>query len=151
VAGVDIFEIESATPCGGTICNAGSPFSNLGGLSIGSGTQKYLITDNTGTFSFIFTGSAGDNGSCQIDGGAASFFSGCTGSNSNGTGFSNGHDLTGGDGTFPPTVLTFTAIPGAFSSCSSLNPCNFTFGFVSMQGTGVTAVPEPSTFLLLGF
>jgi hypothetical protein len=158
-AHADIFEIEAATSCpgsvGGGLCNGGNPFSlgSLlgGGISVGSGTEKFVVTDNVGTFSFVFTGSAGDNGSCQINGGAASFFSSCSGVNNNGTSFSKGHDLTGGNGTFPPTTITFTAIPGAFSSCSSLAPCNFDLGFVSMQGLGLTvpSVPEPSALTLL--
>ena len=158
-AHADIFEIEAATSCpgsvGGGLCNGSVPYSLSsllsGGISIGSGTQKFVVTINTGSFSFVFTGSPGDNGSCQINGGAASFFNACSGVNGNGTTFSKGHDLTGGNGTFPKTTITFTAIPGAFSSCSSTAPCNFDLGFVSMQGTGTVAtVPEPSSVIFFG-
>jgi hypothetical protein len=102
--------------------------------------------------SFVFTidpGDKTDNGSCQINGGAASFFSGCSAVNSTGTIFSLGHDLTGGgafysgNGTFLPTTITFTAIPGAFAHCSSTAHCSFDLGFVSMQGSSNVAVPGP--------
>jgi hypothetical protein len=97
-AHADIFEIEAATACpgsvGGGLCNGSVPFSLTsllgGGITVTSGTEKFVITDNFGTFSFVFTGSSGDNGSCQINGGAASFFGGCSGVNSDGTGFSLG-------------------------------------------------------------
>src|SRR5262249_49066921 len=97
-ARADIFEIEAATSCpgsvGGGLCNGSVPFSLTsllgGGITVTSGTEKFVVTDNSGTFSFVFTLAPGlqdktDNGSCQINGSAASFFSGCTGANSNGT------------------------------------------------------------------
>jgi hypothetical protein len=162
-ARADIFEIEAATSCagsvGGGLCaTATSPFNlNIllsGGITVPSGTEKFVVTDNVGTFSFVFTLAPGlqnktDNGSCQINGGAASFFSTCSASNSTGTLFSLGHDLTGGGafysgvGPFDPVTITFTAIPGAFANCSTANPCNFDLGFVSMQGTSHVAVPGP--------
>jgi hypothetical protein len=161
-ARADIFEIEAATSCpgsvGGGLCNGSVPFSVTsllgGGITLTSGTEKFVITDNFGTFSFVFTIDPGlanktDNGSCQINGGAKSFFNACTGANSTGTLFSLGHDLTGGGafysgiGTFLPTTITFTAIPGAFANCSTATPCNFDLGFVSMQGTSHVAVPGP--------
>ena len=161
-AHADIFEIEAATSCpgsvGGGLCNGSVPFSLTsllgGGITVTSGTEKFVVTDNFGTFSFVFTIDPGlanktDNGSCQINGGAAAFFNACTGANSNGTLFSLGHDLTGGGafysgvGAFLPTTITFTAIPGAFANCSTATPCNFDLGFVSMQGTSHVAVPGP--------
>ena len=161
-AHADIFEIEAATSCpgsvGGGLCNGTSPY-NLnsllgGGITVTSGTEKFVVTDNGGSFSFVFTIDPGllnktDNGSCQINGGAASFFDACSGVNSNGTLFSLGHDLTGGGafyngtGTFLPVTITFDAKAGAFANCSALAPCNFDFGFVSMQGTSQVAVPGP--------
>jgi hypothetical protein len=131
---------------GGGLCNGSVPFSVTsllgGGITVTASTEKFVITDNFGTFSFVFTLDPGlqnktDNGSCQINGGAASFFNACTGANSNGTLFSLGHDLTGGGafysgvGNFLPTTITFTAIPGAFANCSSATPCNFDLGFVN--------------------
>jgi hypothetical protein len=156
-ARADIVEIESATSCpgsiGGGLCNSGSPYdlSALlgGGISLVSGTQKFVVTDTIGSFSFVYTGSAGDNGSCQINGGTTSFFSACTGSNSDGTGFSLGHDDTHHPGMNPPTTIKFTAKAG---ECTSANPCTFDLGFVSWQGTGTTSirpVPEPRTLSLL--
>lgn len=154
-AHADIFELEAATSCpgsvGGGLCNGSNPYnlSSLlsGGISVGSGTEKFVVTDNVGTFSFVFVGSPGDNGSCQINGGAASYFNACSGLNTGGTTFTLGHDLTGGHGTNPSTIITFTAIPGAFKSCSSTAPCNFDLGFVSMQGTGAASTPEPTSIV----
>jgi hypothetical protein len=157
-ARADIVEIESATSCpgsiGGGLCNSGSPYNLTallgGGISLVSGTQKFVVTDTIGSFSFVYTGSAGDNGSCQINGGMASFFSACTGTNHDGTGFSLGHDDTHHPGMNSPTTITFTAKAG---DCTSANPCTFDLGFVSWQGTGTTnipTVPEPGTLVLLG-
>jgi hypothetical protein len=154
LAKADIFEIESATGCpgsaGGGLCNGGTPF-NLNsllsaGISISSGTEKFVVTDTTGSFSILYTGSPGDNGSCQINGGTTSYFSTCLGTNSDGTTFSLGHDDTTHPGTNPPTTITFDAISG---QCTSANPCSFDLGFVSMQGTGeVTGVPEGGSVTL---
>ena len=153
-AQADIIEVEAATGCpgsvGGGLCNGSVPF-NLntllsGGISITSGTEKFVVTDTTGSFSFVYTGSSGDNGSCQINGGAMSFFGGCTGTNKDGTGFSLGHDDTVHPGMNPPTTVTFTALAG---ECTAASPCAFDLGFVSWQGTGMT-VPEPGTLSLLG-
>jgi hypothetical protein len=153
-AQANIIEVEAATGCpgsvGGGLCNGSVPF-NLktllsGGISNTSGTEKFVVTDTTGSFSFVYTGSSGDNGSCQINGGATSFFGGCTGTNKDGTGFSLGHDNTVHPGINPPTTVTFTAHAG---ECTAASPCNFDLGFVSWQGSG-TIVPEASTLLLLG-
>src|ERR1051326_7449701 len=75
-AHADIIEVEAATSCpgsvGGGLCN-GSVAYNLNtllssGISIVSGKQKFVVTDTMGSFSFVYIGSAGDNGSCQING-----------------------------------------------------------------------------------
>src|ERR1051326_5980209 len=58
------------------LCN-GSVAYNLNTLLssvIVSGTQTFAVTDTMDSFSFVYTGSAGDNGSRQINGGATSFF-----------------------------------------------------------------------------
>ena len=153
-AHADIVEVEAATGCpgsvGGGLCNGIVPY-NLntllsGGISIISGTEKFVVTDTTGSFSFVYNGSSGDNGSCQINGGATSFFNACTGINSDGTGFSLGHDDTNHPGMNPPTTLTFTALAG---QCTMANPCIFDLGFISWQGTGTATVPEPGTLSLL--
>jgi hypothetical protein len=153
-AHADIIEVEAATSCpgsvGGGLCNGSVPYNLTtllsGGISITSGTEKFVVTDTTGSFSFVYTGSSGDNGSCQINGGAKSFFDACTGRNHDGTGFSLGHDDTTHPGMNSPTTLRFTALAG---QCTSANPCTFDLGFVSWQGSGtVAAVPEPGT---LGF
>lgn len=155
-ARADIIEVEAATGCpgspGGGLCSGSVPY-NLntlvgGGISNVSGTLKFIVTDTTGNISFLYTGSAGDNGSCQINGVAASFFSACTGTNIDGTTFSLGHDLTNHPGMNPPTLITFTARPG---QCTASNPCTVDLGFVSWQGTGTTTrtVPEPGTLGLL--
>jgi hypothetical protein len=98
------------------------------------------VTDTVGSFSFLVTGSQGDNGSCQINGGTASFVGSCTGHNSDGTGFSNGHDDTNHPGTNPPTLVTFNAISG---QCTADHPCTVDLGFVSIQGTLTVAAPGP--------
>jgi hypothetical protein len=80
-AHADIFEIEAATSCpgsvGGGLCNGSVPFSVTsllgGGITVTASTEKFVITDNFGTFSFVFTLDPGlqnktDNGSCQING-----------------------------------------------------------------------------------
>jgi hypothetical protein len=153
-ARADIVEVEAATGCpgsiGGGLCNGGVAYnlSTLlsGGIGIISGTEKFVVTDTTGSFSFVYTGSSGDNGSCQINGGATSFFGACTGTNSDGTGFSLGHDDTNHPGMNPPTILKFTALAG---QCTIANPCSFDLGFISWQGTGTATVPEPGTLGLL--
>jgi len=94
-ARADIVEVEAATGCpgsiGGGLCNGLVAFnlSTLlsGGISITSGTEKFVVEDTSGSFTFVYTGSSGDNGSCQINGGAASFFNACTGSNHDWNGF----------------------------------------------------------------
>jgi hypothetical protein len=157
----DIVEVEAATGCpgsiGGGLCDGGSPFNLTtllsGGITVGTvGTEKFVVTDTTGSFSFVYTGASGDNGSCQVNGGAMSFFGACTGSNSDGSGFSLGHDDTHHPGMNPPTTITFTAKAG---ECTPANPCSFDLGFVSWQGTGVVEtatippIPEPGTLSLL--
>jgi hypothetical protein len=147
-ARADIIEIESATGCpgsvGGGLCNGSVPYnlSTLlsGGITITSGTEKFVVTDTTGSFSILYTGSSGDNGSCQINGGTTSFFSTCLGTNSNGTTFSLGHDDTTHPGMNPPAVISFTALAG---QCTTANPCSFDLGFVSWQGSGTASVPGP--------
>ena len=154
-APADIVEIESATSCpgsiGGGLCNGATPYSLsallAGGISISSGTEKFVVTDTIGSFSFVITGTAGDNGSCQINGGMSSFFTACSGTNSDGTTFSLGHDDTHHPGMNPPTTITFTAKAG---DCTAANPCTLDLGFVSWQGSGTTSVvPEPATLSLL--
>jgi hypothetical protein len=157
-ARADIVEVESATSCpgsiGGGLCKGGSPYDLTallgGGISLVSGTQKFVVTDTIGSFSFVYTGNTGDNGSCQIDGGTTSFFSACKGTNSDGSTFSLGHDDTHHPGMNSPTTIKFTAKAG---ECTPANPCTFDLGFVSWQGTGTTSipsVPEPGTLVLLG-
>jgi PEP-CTERM motif-containing protein len=156
-ARADIVEVEAATGCpgsvGGGLCNGFAPFDLntlvSGGITNVGGTEKFVVTDTVGSFSFVYNGSSGDNGSCQINGGAKSFFNACTGVNSDGTGFSLGHDDTNHPGMDPPTTITFTALPG---KCTVAKPCTFDLGFVSWQGLGAstpTIVPEPGTLSLL--
>jgi PEP-CTERM motif-containing protein len=156
-ARADIVEVEAATSCpgsvGGGLCNGLTPFDlttlTSAGITNVSGTEKFVVTDTIGSFSFTYFGSSGDNGSCQINGGATSFFNGCTGVNSDGSKFSLGHDDTNHPGMDPPTVITFTALPG---QCTVAHPCSFDLGFISWQGIGLTTtrtVPEPSSLSLL--
>jgi hypothetical protein len=145
----DIIEVEAATACpgslGGGLCNGSVPFQLSALLqllsapnSIGSGTQKYVVTDNiANAFSFTLnsTGQNGtgvaDNGACQINGGATSFFNACSIVDSLGQTTSLGaaqiNHLT-----FPATI-TFSGT--AFGH-------TFDLGFVSMQGSSVV-VPGP--------
>ncbi len=154
-ARADIIEVEAATSCpgsvGGGLCNGSNPFGLNTVLNTAMpgnpSAQKFVVVDTTGSFTFVYTGSSGDNGSCQINGGAASFFDACTGTNGDGTGFSLGHDDTNHPGINSPTTITFTAIAG---QCTALNPCTFDLGFISWQGTGTIATaPEPATLGLL--
>lgn len=166
-AKADIVEVEAATSCpgsvGGGLCNAGNPYDAAtffgGGFTVGTvGTEKFVVTDKIGSFSLLYTGNSGDNGSCQINGGAVTFFNNCTGKNGDGTTFSLGHDDTNHPGMNGPTLITFDAKAG---QCTATNPCTFDIGFVSWQGTGnvITPTPEPGTlglvasglFGLLGF
>ena len=165
-ARTDIIEVGSATSCpgsaGGGLCNGNSPYqlSALLALlgtpnSIGSGTQKYVVTNNIGnSFSFTFTSTGkgtgfADNGSCQINGGTSSIFSSCTLTSANDHSTMNGGKAigTGGNGTnflFPATIT--------FSGAGALGT-TFDLGFVSMQGSSsvtTTTVPEPSALVLFG-
>lgn len=152
-ARADIVEVEAATGCpgsvGGGLCNGSIAYDLAsyfgGGITIGTvGTEKFVVTDKIGSFSLLYTGMSGDNGSCQINGGAALLFSNCVGKNGDGTGFSLGHDDTNHPGMNGPTLITFTAKAG---QCTASNPCTFDLGFVSWQGTGTaTLTPEPGTF-----
>lgn len=160
-AKADIIEVEQATSCpgslGGGLCNGTQPFllSQLLTLlsqpgSIGAGTQKYVVFNDIGNnFSFTLqsngqnaTGIA-NNASCQINGGATSFFNGCSIVGANGATTSLGTTQINGL-TFPATI-TFSGNTGLGST--------FILGFVSMQGSSsivTTSVPEPSTLGLLG-
>jgi hypothetical protein len=149
-AHADIFEIEAATGCpgslGGGLCNGTVPWllSDLltflsAPNSIGNGTQKYVVTDNiANTFSFtiLSTGQnntrVADNGACQINGGATAFFNACSIVDSTG----DTTTLGGGqiNGLTFPAVITFGGT--AFGH-------TFDLGFVSMQGTSHLAVPGP--------
>ena len=153
-ARADIVEVEAATSCpgsvGGGLCNGSNPYDAAsffgGGFTVGTvGTEKFVVTDKIGSFSLLYTGASGDNGSCQINGGAATYFNNCTGKNGDGTTFSLGHDDTNHPGMNGPTLITFTARSG---QCTAANPCTFDIGFVSWQGTGrevLTPTPEPGT------
>jgi hypothetical protein len=93
------------------------------------------------------TGNPGDNGSCQINGGTTSFFGSCTGHNSNGTTFSNGHDLSGGWGRTRRPLLLLTPCPVSAllqTHAASTNPCSFDFGLVSIQGPERSPLPVRS-------
>ena len=154
-ARADIIEIEN--PTGGcsinsTSCAGAVDLTTLlaAGISVPSGTLKFLVEDTQGSFTIDYTGTSGNVGSCQLNGGTPSFFSSCVGVNGGGfPGFSNGHDRSTGDATglFSPATITFTADPG---DCTPTSPCFLTLGFVSWQGTGTaTAVPEPGTLSFL--
>ena len=155
-AHADIVEVEAATSCpgsiGGGLCNGNNPFDRtpfaMGGFTVGTeGTEKFIVTDSIGSFTLLYTGASGDNGSCQINGGATSFFNNCVGINGDGTQFSLGHDDTQHPGMNGPTRITFTAKAG---QCTAANPCTFKLGFVSWQGTGnVVLTPEPGTLGLV--
>ena len=157
-ARADIFEVEGATSCpgslGGGLCNGSSPWKLSALLtmleapnSIGSGTQKYVVTDDIGSsFSFMLTSTGqnntgvANNAQCQINGGAMSLVTGCEIVDKLGQttdlGGSQINSLT-----FPVTVsFSGTALGDTFD-----------LGFVSMQGnTSVTStVPEPMSLALL--
>ena len=154
-AHADIVEVEAATSCpgsiGGGLCNGNNPYdltAFAAGFTVGTvGTEKFIVTDSIGSFTLLYTGASGDNGSCQINGGATSFFNNCVGINGNGTQFSLGHDDTNHPGMNGPTRITFTAKAG---QCTAANPCTFKLGFVSWQGTGTAVLtPEPGTLGLV--
>ena len=157
-AKADIIEVEAATSCpgslGGGLCNGLQPY-NLSALlvllsqpnSIGAGTQKYVVFNDIGnTFSFSMT-STGQNGTgmannavCQINGGAKSFYNGCSITSNTGQTYSLGGPQIN-NLTFPATIT--------FSGASAFGS-TFILGFVSMQGSSsVTTVPEPSTLVML--
>jgi hypothetical protein len=157
-AHADIIEVEAATSCpgslGGGLCNGLQPY-NLSALlvllsqpnSIGAGTQKYVVFNDIGnTFSFSMT-STGQNGTgmannatCQINGGAASLFNGCSIVSSTGQTTTLGGPQIN-NLTFPATI-SFSGTAGFGST--------FILGFVSMQGSSsVTSAPEPSMLVLL--
>lgn len=155
-AHADIVEVEAATSCpgsvGGGLCNGSHPYDLValagGGITVGTvGTEKFVVTDTIGSFTLLYTGHSGDNGSCQINGGAVNFFSTCNGVNGDGTTFSLGHDDTNHPGMNGPARITFTAKAG---QCTPGNPCTFDLGFVSWQGTGTAILtPEPGTLGLV--
>jgi hypothetical protein len=149
-ASADIIEVEAATSCPitGGECNNGAPWQLSDLLtflsapnSIGNGTQKYVVTDNiANTFSFKLTSTGqnntgvANNGACQINGGAASFFNACSIVDSTGDSTHLGGSQINGV-TFPATI-SFGG-PNALAS-------TFTLGFVSMQGSSqVSSVPGP--------
>ncbi len=158
-AKADIIEVEAATSCpgslGGGLCN-GSQVYNLSSLlvllsqpnSIGAGTQKYVVFNDIGNnFSFMLTSTGqnstgiANNAQCQINGGATSFFSGCSIVGGNGATTTLGGTQIN-NLTFP-ALITFSGSTGFGST--------FDLGFVSMQGTSSTiTVPEPSTLTLMG-
>jgi hypothetical protein len=151
-ARADIFEVEAATACPGTGCNGNVPYKLSALLtqlespnSILNGTQKYVVTNDVGnSFSFVLdstgqnnTGVA-NNGACQINGGAKSFFSACSIvdklSHKTSLGATQINNLT-----FAATVM--------FSGTSLGD--TFTLGFVSMQGSSeVAATPIPGALPL---
>ena len=153
-AEADIFEVETATSCpgslGGGLCNGSVPFqlSTLLALlsvpnSIGSGTQKYIVTNDIGSsFSFTLnstgqnnTGVA-DNGSCQING--AGPFNGCSIVDA-----LNHHTSLGAT---QINQLTFAAV---ITFTGGNLGDTFKLGFVSMQGNSATSpVPLPAAFPL---
>jgi hypothetical protein len=147
-AKADIFEIEAATGCGGGgsvgggLCTSSDTAFDLstllsGGISISAGTEKFVVYNDIGnTFSLGFTGSTADNASCQINGGAASFFNACTITDSLGQTTSLGGPQIGGGGKYftPAATITFSGADGYGQT--------FDLGFVSMQGTGTVSTPE---------
>jgi PEP-CTERM motif-containing protein len=166
-ANADIFKIEGPASCPGNIgsglCNGNVPFSLTGFLNgsvtfnvnvpVLGGTEEWVLINDTGnpltSFSFLFSGSQANNASCQIANshGAtltnASNF--CSIVDSLGHTTSLGGTQIGGGGQFftPLATITFGGLGIAAGS-------SFNLDFVSMQGTGTTSVPEPSTLLLLG-
>jgi len=149
-ARADIIEVEGATSCpgslGGGLCNGSNPWLLTDLLahlsapnSIGNGTQKYVVTDNiANTFSFTLlstgqnnTGVA-NNGACQVNGGAQSFFSACSIVDSTGDATHLGGSQINGV-TFPATI-TFSGTAYGHT---------FDLGFVSMQGYSTVSVPGP--------
>jgi hypothetical protein len=157
-ARADIIEIENPTGGCSNINSASCPgaldLTTLlaAGIIVTSGTEKFLVEDTQGSFTIDYTGTAGNVGSCQLNGATSSFFSSCAGINGGGfPGFSNGHDRSTGNATglVSPATITFTATPG---DCTPANPCFLTLGFVSWQGSGIatsSSVPEPGTLSLL--
>ena len=166
-ARADIIEVEGSTSCpgslGGGLCNGSSPFLLSALLltletpgSTGSGTQKYVVTNNLGSSYTISLGSTGqnntgiaNNGQCQVNGGAASFFNSCSITDNTGQTTSLGGPQIN-NMVFPITIK-FTG-PSATGATVDL-------GFVSMQGSsdvanfggpGGSSVPEPSSLLLFG-
>ena len=160
-AKADIIEVEQAGGCpgslGGGLCNGSQPFllSQLLTIlsqpgSIGAGTQKYVVFNDIGnnfSFTLLSNGQNGtgiaNNASCQINGGAKSFFNGCSIVGANGS--TTGLGTTQINGLTFPATITFSGNTGFGST--------FILGFVSMQGSSsivTTQVPEPSTLGLLG-
>jgi hypothetical protein len=88
-ARADIIEIEN--PTGGcsinsTSCAGAVDLTTLlaAGISVPSGTLKFLVEDTQGSFTIDYTGTSGNVGSCQLNGGTPSFFSSCVGVNGGG-------------------------------------------------------------------
>jgi hypothetical protein len=145
-ARADIIEVEGATSCPGSGCNGTNSWLLTDLLtflsapnSIGNGTQKYVVTDNianTFSFSLVSTGQNGtgvaNNGSCQVNGGAASFFNACSIVDSTGDSTHLGGPQINGV-TFPATISFGGTAYGH----------TFTLGFVSMQGYSAVSVPGP--------
>ena len=116
--------------------------------SLGEGTDVFRVTNNIGnSFSFGLqsTGQNGtgvaNNGSCQISGGAATFFNACMIVDN------LGQKTTLGGAQI--NNLTFPAVI-SFIGPSDFNQ-TFQLEFVSMQGTSNTVLaPEPASLTLLG-
>lgn len=166
-ANADIIKIEGPDGCPGNIgagiCNGSVPFS-LSGFENGTvsfdinvpvlgGTEEWVLTNDTGSIvtslSFVYSGSDANNASCQIADShsvtVTSWLNACSIADSDGHTTSLGGTQIGGGGQFftPPATITFSG-PGIPIGAS------FNLDFVSMQGTGTAAVPEPSSLLLLG-